>query len=130
MGDDKLSYLTMRVRAMFVKKVNGRQLARCIAYFYFILWILFIIFMISRFGLNVYLDIDLLIPLIVTTVIDISLAFIIYVSSYRIENDNHLCILYGIICVLSVLWYFNWFGLIFLVLFILAIFIIKFGQDT
>lgn len=50
MGDDKLSYLTMRVRAMFVKKVNGRQLARCIAYFYFILWILFIIFMISRFG--------------------------------------------------------------------------------
>ena len=51
-------------------------------------------------------------------------------SQYRIENDNHLCILYGIICVLSILWYFNWFGLIFLVLFILAIFIIKFGQDT
>ena len=76
-----------------------------------------------------YSDIDLVIPVVVTTVVDISLA-IIYVSSYRIENDNHLCILYGIICVLSVLWYFNWFGLIFLVLFILAIFIIKFGQDT
>ena len=56
---------------MFVRKENGRQLARCIAYFYFILWILFIIFMLTKFGLRAYLDIDLLIPLIVTTVVDI-----------------------------------------------------------
>ena len=115
---------------MFVRKENGRQLARCIAYFYFILWILFVIFMLTKFGLRTYLDIDLLIPLIVTTVVDILLAFIIYVSSYKIENDNHLCVLYGILCVVSVLWYFNWFGLIFLILFIITILIIKLGDDS
>ena len=115
---------------MFVRKDNGRQLARCIAYFYFILWILFIIFMLTKFGLRAYLDIDLLIPLIVTTVVDILLAFIIYVSSYKIENDNYLCVLYGILCVVSVLWYFNWFGLIFLILFIITILIIKLGEDS
>lgn len=115
---------------MFVRKENGRQLARCIAYFLFILWILFVIFMLTKFGLKAYLDIDLLIPLSVTTVVDIALAFIIYVSSYKIENDNHLCVLYCILCVVSVLWYFNWFGLIFLILFIITILIIKFGDDS
>ena len=115
---------------MFVRKENGRQLARCIAYFLFILWILFVIFMLTKFGLKAYLDIDLLIPLSVTTVVDIALAFIIYVSSYKIENDNNLCVLYCIICVVSVLLYFNWFGLIFLILFIITILIIKFGDDS
>jgi len=115
---------------MFARKENGRQLARFIAYFYFILWILFIIFMLTKFGLRTYLDIDLLIPLIVTTVVDILLAFIIYVSSYKIENDNYLCVLYGILCVVSVFWYFNWFGLIFLILFIITILIIKLGDGS
>ena len=59
--------------------------------------------MLTKFCLKAYLDIDLLIPLIVTTVVDILLAFIIYVSSYKIENDNYLCILCGILCVVSVL---------------------------
>ena len=49
--------------------------------------------MLTKFGLRAYLDIDLMIPLIVTTVVDILLAFIIYVSSYKIENDNYLCVL-------------------------------------
>ena len=86
--------------------------------------------MLTIFGLRAYLDIDLLIPLIVTTVVDILLAFIIYVSSYKIENDNYLCVLYGILCVVSVFWYFNWFGLIFLILFIITILIIKLGEDS
>lgn len=63
--------------------------------------------MLIKFGLKAYLDIDLLIQLIVTTVVDILLAFIIYVSSYKIENNYYICILCGILCVVSVLWYFN-----------------------
>ena len=115
---------------IFVRKENGRQLARCIAYLYLILWILFVIFMLTKFGLKAFLDIDLLTILIVTTVVDILLAFIIYISSYKIENDNYLCVLYGVLCVVSVLWYFNWFGLIFLILFIITILIIKLGEDS
>ena len=115
---------------MLVRKVRGRQLARYIALIYIILGVLFIIFMVVRFKLNELLDIDLLIPLIVTTIVNISLSLIIYLSSYKISNNNYLCILYGIICVFSIFWYFNWFGLILLVLFIITILIIKLGDDT
>ena len=59
---------------MLVRKVRGRQLARYIALIYIILWVLFIIFMVVRFKLNELLDIDLLIPLIVTTIVNISLS--------------------------------------------------------
>lgn len=114
---------------MFVRKVRGRQLARYIALIYIILWILFIIYMVVRFEPNELLDIDLLIPVIVTTIIDLSLSLIIYILSYKINNNNYLCILYAIIAVFSTLWYFNRIGLILLVLFIISILIIKFGRD-
>ena len=83
-----------------------------------------------RFNLNELLDIDLLIPLIVTTIVNLSLALIIYISSYKIKNEDNLCVIYGIICVFSIFWYFNWFGLILLVLFIITILVIRFGGDT
>lgn len=114
---------------MFVGKNKGRQLARYIALMYIILWILFIIFMVVRFNLNELFDIDLIMPLIITTIVDISLSLIIYISSYKIENNNQLCILYSVICLFSIFWYFNWFGLILLILFIITIVIIKFGRD-
>lgn len=114
---------------MSMRKVRGRQLAKYIALFFIILWIFFIRFMIVRFNLNELLDIDLLIPIIVTTIVNISLSLIIYISSYKIKNDNNLCVLYSFICVFSIFWYFNWFGLIFLVLFITTILIIKLGRE-
>ena len=73
---------------MLVRKVKGRQLARYIALIYIILWVLFIIFMVVRFKLNELLDIDLLIPLIVTTIVNISLSLIIYLSSYKIISER------------------------------------------
>ena len=75
---------------MFVGNDKGRQLARYIAWIYIILWILFIIFMIVRFNLNELFEIDLIIPLIITTIVDISLSLIIYISSYKIKNNNQL----------------------------------------
>ena len=114
---------------MFVGNDKGRQLARYIAWIYIILWILFIIFMVVRFNLNELFEIDLIIPLIITTIVDISLSLIIYISSYKIKNDNYLCVLYSFICIFSIFWYFNWFGLIFLVLFVTTILIIKLGRE-
>ncbi len=116
---------------MFIGNDKGRQLARYIAWIYIILWILFIIFMVVRFNLNELFEIDLIIPLIITTIVDILLSLIIYISSYKIKNNNQLCILYNsVICLFSIFWYFNWFGLILLILFIITIAIIKLERDT
>jgi len=115
---------------MFIGNDKGRQLARYIAWIYIILWILFIIFMVVRFNLNELFEIDLIIPLIITTIVDILLSLIIYISSYKIKNNNQLCILYSVICLFSIFWYFNWFGLILLILFIITIAIIKLERDT
>lgn len=110
---------------MFVRKVKGRQLVRYIAWIYIILWAFFIIFSAYLFGMPEFLTRDLFVATSVITVVNLLLFSIVYASSYKIKNDNHLCLLYIIIGFFTFLWYLNWIGFVIFVLMLVVVYDIK-----